>query len=181
VTSLPLITQLAVAATLAIPADAPVTPALVAQIQQRAGHYHEGEFGETYLAVEQSLKCNCGCGLDVHTCQYQMQCGTSPEWSARIRKDLEAGLTPKAIQASFVEEFGPTVLMSPPAEGFNLVGYFLPALAIISAGALVALVIRRGGAGRSRAMAPVEPASDAEQARLAAELKKLEQSESPDW
>jgi cytochrome c-type biogenesis protein CcmH/NrfF len=157
-----------------------VTPALAAQIQQSAGHYHEGEFGETYLALEQSLKCNCGCGLDVHSCQYQMQCGTSPEWSVRIRRDLEAGLTPEAIQASFVAEFGPTVLMSPPAEGFNLVGYFLPALAIISASALVGLVIR-GGPGRRRAPVPVEQATEAEQARLTAELRKLEQSESPDW
>jgi cytochrome c-type biogenesis protein CcmH/NrfF len=180
VTSLPLITQLAVAVTLAVPAGTPVTPVLVAQIQQSAGHYHEGEFGERYLALEQSLKCNCGCGLDVHSCQYQMQCGTSPEWSARIRRDLEAGLTPEAIQASFVAEFGPSVLMAPPAEGFNLVGYFLPALAIISAGALVGLVIRRGGA-RRHAVVPVEHVTDAEQARLAAELKKLEQSESPDW
>jgi cytochrome c-type biogenesis protein CcmH/NrfF len=180
VTSLPLITQLAMAASLAIPAGAPVTPALAAQIQQSSGHYHEGELGAKYLAVEQSLKCNCGCGLDVHSCQYQMQCGTSPEWSVRIRRELEAGLTPEAIRAGFVAEFGPTVLMSPPAEGFNLVGYFLPALAIVSAGALVGLVIR-GGTGRKPAVVPVEDASEAEQARLAAELRKLEQSESPDW
>ncbi|HSW28156.1 MAG TPA: cytochrome c-type biogenesis protein CcmH [Longimicrobiales bacterium] len=179
-TSLPLITQLAVAVTLAVPAGTPMTPALAAQIQQSAGHYHEGEFGAKYLALEQSLKCNCGCGLDVHSCQYQMQCGTSPEWSERIRTELEAGLTPEAIQASFVAEYGPTVLMSPPAEGFNLVGYFLPAVAILSASALVVLVIR-GGAGRRREVAPAEPASEAEQARLTAELRKLERSESPDW
>jgi cytochrome c-type biogenesis protein CcmH/NrfF len=180
VTSLPLITQLAVAVSVAIPAGTPVTPALVVQIQQSQGHYHEGAFGAEYLAVEQSLKCNCGCGLDVHSCQYQMQCGTSPEWSERIRTELEAGLTPEAIRASFVAEFGPTVLMSPPAEGFNLVGYFLPALAIISASVLVGLVIR-GGTGRNPAVTPVEQASEAEQARLAAELRKLERSESPDW
>lgn len=179
-TSLPLFAQLAAAATLAIPAGTPVTPALVAQIQQSEAHYHEGELGAVYLVVEQSLKCNCGCGLDVHSCQYQMQCGTSPEWSARIRRDLEAGLSPDSIRATFVAEFGPEVLMAPPAEGFNLVGYFLPALAIIAASGLVALIIR-GGAGRTRAAAPAEQLSDAEQARLAEELKKLEQSESPDW
>ena len=179
-TSLPLLAQLAAAVTLAIPAGAPVTPALVAQIQQSEGHYHEGELGEKYLALETSLKCNCGCGLDVHSCQFQMQCGTSPAWSERIRNDLEAGLTPEVIQASFVAEFGPTVLMSPPAEGFNLVGYFLPALAIVTAGALVVLVIQRGG-GRKEQAAPVQAVSDAEAASLAAELRKLEEAESPDW
>ena len=179
-TSLPLITRLAVAASLAMAAATPAAPALAAQAQESAGHYHEGELGAMYLAVEQSLKCNCGCGLDVHSCQYQMQCGTSPEWSARILRDLQAGLTPEAIQASFVAEYGPTVLMAPPAEGFNLVGYLLPALAIITSGALVGLLVRRG-AGRKPALAPAEPASEAEQARLAAEIKKLERSESPDW
>jgi len=180
VTSLPLLAQVAAALTLAIPVGTPLTPALVAQAQQSEGHYHEGELGEKYLRLEQSLKCNCGCGLDVHSCQYQMQCGTSPEWSVRIRRDLEAGVTPEAIQASFVAEFGPTVLMSPPAEGFNLIGYFLPALAILSAGALVGLAIR-GGARPKDALAPVQEPSDAEQARLAAELRKLEQAERPDW
>ena len=44
------------------------------------GHYHEGELGEKWLILESSLKCDCGCGLDVHSCQFQMQCGTSPVW-----------------------------------------------------------------------------------------------------
>jgi cytochrome c-type biogenesis protein CcmH/NrfF len=180
VTSLPLLAQIAAAVTIAIPANSPLTPALVAQIQQSPGHYHEGELGQKFLLLEQSLKCNCGCGLDVHSCQFQMQCGTSPDWSQRIRRDLEAGLTPEAIQASFVAEYGPTVLMSPPPEGFNLVGYFLPALAIVSAGAAVLLVIRAGG-GRKEELAPVAAPTDAEQARLAAELRKLEEAESPDW
>jgi len=183
VTALPLLASLAAAFTLALPADVPVMPALVAQIQQSEGHYHEGELGRQYLLLEQSLKCNCGCGLDVHSCQYQMQCGTSPDWSNRILRDLEAGLTPEAIKASFVAEYGPEVLMAPPAEGFNLVGYFLPALAILGASGLVALVIRggrAGGTGREE-LSPVEEVSDAERARLEAEMRKLERSESPDW
>lgn len=181
-TALPLLATLAAAATLALPADAPVMPALVAQIQQSAGHYHEGEFGRQFLLVEQALKCNCGCGLDVHSCQYQMQCGTSPDWSSRIRRDLEAGLTPDQIKAKFVDEYGPAVLMAPPAEGFNLVGYFLPLVAILGAAGLVALVIR-SGMGRRGALetVPVEEPTDAERARLEAELRRLEESESPDW
>lgn len=178
-TSLPLLAQMAAAAALVLPAGAPVTPALVAQLQQSEGHYHEGEFGEQFLRIEQSLKCNCGCGLDVHSCQYQMQCGTSPAWSERIRKDLERGLTPEAIQASFVAEYGPTVLMSPPAEGFNLVGYFLPALAIVTAGGMVLLLIR-AGRGKGPEVVRVE-ASPEEADRLSAELRKLEAAESPDW
>ncbi len=86
----------------------------------------------------------------------------------------------EAIEASFVAEFGPTVLMAPPAEGFNLLGYLLPAMAIVTAGMMVGLVIR-GGAGRRQEVAPVQELSEADQARLAEELRKLEEAESPDW
>ena len=177
---LPIVAQIATVATLAMPVDMPVAPALVAQVQQSEGHYHEGELGQKYLEIEQSLKCSCGCGLDVHSCQFQMQCGTSPVWSQQIRADLERGMTPEAIQASFVAEYGPTVLMAPPAEGFNLVGYLLPGFALIGAGMIVLLVIRRGSSGQLE-VATVEEVSDEERARLDAALRGLEEAESPDW
>ena len=113
------------------------------------GHYHEGEVGEKLLALESNFKCSCGCGLDAHTCQFQMQCGTSPVWSQRIRESLERGETVEAIEASFVADFGKTVLMLPPAEGFNLVGYFLPVFAIVTAGMLIGLLTRAGCSART--------------------------------
>ncbi len=179
-TTAPILAHLTAAVLASATASPGATAAVLAQIQQSEGHYHEGELGEKYLYVESRLKCDCGCGLDVHSCQYQMQCGTSPAWSARIRRDLEAGMSVEAIEASFVAEFGPTVLMAPPAEGFNLLGYLLPAMAIVTAGMMVGLVIR-GGAGRRQEVAPVQELSEADQARLAEELRKLEEAESPDW
>jgi cytochrome c-type biogenesis protein CcmH/NrfF len=143
------------------------------------GHYHDGDVGEKLLVLERALKCNCSCGLDVHSCQFQMQCGTSPVWSERIRQALEAGQEPEAIQASFVAQFGPTVLMAPPPEGFNLVGYLLPAFAIVTAGMLVGL-LARGGTSRSD-LAPVDHPTDEQSERLRAAMKKLEETESPDW
>ena len=147
--------------------------------QGSSGHYHEGEIGAKLLVLEQALKCDCGCGLDVHSCQFQMQCGTSPVWSQRIRAALEAGESPDVIEASFVADFGPEVLMSPPPEGFNLVGYFLPAFAIITAGMLVGLVAR-GGVGRERP-APVEHVTDEDAERLRTAMEKMDAAESPDW
>jgi len=180
VSILPILAHLAVAAVLALPADTTATPVVVPQDQRLEGHFHDGPLGAKYLLIEQSLKCDCGCGLDVHSCQFQMQCGTSPVWSARIRRELNDGMTPEAIQASFVGEFGETVLMSPPAEGFNLVGYLLPGFAIVGAGMLVGLVAK-GGATRGQQLAPVLETTDEEEARLAAELRRLEEAESPDW
>ena len=36
------------------------------------GHFHEGDLGAKALVLEQNLKCNCSCGLDVHSCQFQI-------------------------------------------------------------------------------------------------------------
>ena len=143
------------------------------------GHYHEGLIGEQLLIVERSLKCLCSCGLDVHSCQFQMQCADSPVWSARIRRDLEAGQSVEAIQASFVADFGGRVLMEPPAEGFNLLGYFLPATVILAAGALIGLVAR-GRMTRDH-LAPVTEIDDQDAERLRTEMQKLDEAESPDW
>ena len=178
--NLPILAHFAVAALLQLPATADQTPVVVPQDQHIEGHFHQGELGAKYLFIEQSLKCDCGCGLDVHSCQFQMQCGTSPVWSARIRRELNDGMTTEAIQAGFVAEFGETVLMSPPAEGFNLVGYLLPGIAIVTAGMLVGL-LAKGGAARRQELVPVLEVSDEEEARLAAELRRLEEAESPDW
>ena len=143
------------------------------------GHYHEGERGEKLMILETALKCNCGCGLDVHSCQFQMQCGTSPVWSQRIRESLEAGESVDAIRASFVAQFGTEVLMLPPAEGFNLLGYLLPALAIVTAGMFVG-VIARGNATRQK-LIPVQELSTDEEEKLRAALERLDAEESPDW
>ena len=146
-----------------------------------SGHFHTGELGELALLLELNIKCQCGsCSLDVHSCQFQMQCGTSPAWSERIRRSLEAGETPEAIEASFVADFGTAVLMSPPAEGFNLVGYLLPSVAIITAGMFIGLFLR-GRAGGREGLAPVTEIADADAERLRAELRKLDETEGPDW
>lgn len=145
-----------------------------------SGHFHEGEIGEKLMLLETALKCNCGCGLDVHSCQFQMQCGTSPGWSIRIREALERGESVEAIQAGFVAEFGGRVLMAPPAEGFNLVGYLLPALGIITAGMFVGLLVRNGASGRQRVELSGGVSED-DEARLKAALRKLDAEESPDW
>ncbi|MDA0313136.1 MAG: cytochrome c-type biogenesis protein CcmH [Gemmatimonadetes bacterium] len=145
----------------------------------RDGHVHVGDLGEKLLILESALKCDCGCGLDVHTCQFTMQCATSPGWSKRIRDSLAEGGSVDAIQAGFVTDFGTTVLMAPAPEGFNLVGYLLPGIAILTAGMLVGLVTRRGSNGSL--LVPVDAPTDDQTARLRAAMRKLDESESPDW
>ena len=143
------------------------------------GHYHEGELGDKLLGLESELKCNCGCGLDLHSCQFQMQCGVSPVWSKRIRDALDSGETVEAVEAGFVADFGTAVLLAPPPEGFNLVGYLLPAVAMLGAGMLLGLLARGGTV--SAEYVPITEPSDEDVARLREELRKLDEAESPDW
>lgn len=180
----------ALAAVLTLPAPAAAAPsappaagleAAYAQVMRSEAHVHRGELGEKYLMLERNLKCDCGCGLDVHSCQFQMQCGTSPVWSQRIKSQLEQGMTPEAIEAGFVAEFGPTVLMAPPATGFNLVGYLLPAVAILTAGMLVGLLARGGFRDDEQELVPAQDLSDEDARRLREEMRRMEEAESPDW
>jgi cytochrome c-type biogenesis protein CcmH/NrfF len=143
------------------------------------GHYHEGLTGEQWLLIERSIKCLCGCGLDVHSCQFQMQCDTSPGWSQRIRQELEAGWSAEDIQARFAADYGTQVLMAPPPEGFNLVGYFLPAVTILVAGAFITMLAR--GQIKRAGPAPVTDVADEDAERLRAEWQKLDEMERPDW
>ncbi len=143
------------------------------------GHYHEGELGDKLMVLESALKCDCGCGLDVHTCQFQMQCGTAPVWSQRIRASLERDESVEVIQASFVSDFGNAVLLAPPVEGFNLVAYFLPVLGIVTVGMLLGLLTR--GGTRREGLVPVEAVSDEEAKKLQEAMRKLDELESPDW
>jgi cytochrome c-type biogenesis protein CcmH/NrfF len=143
------------------------------------GHYHEGLTGEQWLIIEHKLRCNCSCTMDTHSCQFQMQCAISPGWSQRIKSELDAGRTPEEIEAGFVADYGLTVLMAPPAEGFNLVGYFLPAMAILVAAAVIGVLAR--GNMRRNPPAPVTEIADEDAERLRAEWQKLDEAESPDW
>jgi cytochrome c-type biogenesis protein CcmH/NrfF len=185
----PFFAHIAAAVVLATPAPASSAPEssalssaeLYTQIQQAAGHYHEGELGEKFLLIESNIKCDCGCSLDVHSCQFQMQCGTSPAWSERIRSELEAGRSVEVIEAGFVADFGPTVLMRPPAEGFNLVGYLLPAMAIVTAGMVMGLIVRGGARGMTAEAVPARELSGDEEDKLRDAMKKMDEAESPDW
>jgi cytochrome c-type biogenesis protein CcmH/NrfF len=85
----------------------------------------------------------------------------------------------EAIEASFVADFGKMALMAPPVEGFNLLAYFLPVIAIVTAGMLIGL-LTRGGMGR-KGLVPVEHLSEDEEEKLREAMKNLDELESPDW
>lgn len=140
-------------------------------------HRHDIPQGDKLLYVETQLRCNCGCGLNLHLCQFQMQCGTSPVWSQRALRELQAGSSEDAVLAGFVSDFGEAVLMAPPAEGFNWLGYLLPPAALVLGGVLVGVFLR--GRETAAADAPTQKLDPADWDRLQDELKALE--EDTEW
>jgi len=145
-------------------------------------HNHDGPFGEKLRILEESLRCTCGCTLDTHTCQLNMQCGTSPRWSARILQLLNEGMDEEEILEDFVLQYGTVALIAPPLEGFNWVGYLTPAVALLMGGALVGLVLRRTTHEPDLEPAMETAVSTEEWDRLQDEIRRLEEAEdSSDW
>jgi cytochrome c-type biogenesis protein CcmH/NrfF len=79
------------------------------------------------------------------TCHQLLALSHSPvaeRMRAFIRARLAAGESPGAIERELVDEFGPAVLAEPPARGFGLVAWLIPAGALAAAAAAVLAVAR---------------------------------------
>lgn len=119
------------------------------------------------IAIERRLHCTCGCTLDIYTCRTtDFTCTYSPALHKEIVAMVLAKQTPEQIVNAFVAREGEKVLMAPVASGFNLAGYVVPGLAMVSVGlALAAWLSRRrvavAATPSSAAAAPLPPDSEA--------------------
>ncbi|MGH7657736.1 MAG: cytochrome c-type biogenesis protein CcmH [Gemmatimonadales bacterium] len=127
-------------------------------------------------AIEQQLKCQCGCGLDVFTCRTtDFTCQTSPAMHREVAGLYGAGSSGEDIVQQFVDRYGDQVLMAPPPEGFNLAGYLLPGILILlGAIALIFTFRRRRRKARARVTPGEAMGSPEEMARLERALAELE-------
>ena len=89
--------------------------------------------------VAQDLVCLCGdCNREsLATCL----CGFAASLRQELNADLDAGRTRQQIIDQFVEQFGPVVLATPPAQGYNLLAWIAPAAALILGIAMVRSVL----------------------------------------
>ena len=129
----------------------------------------------TQQEVEESLTCQCGCGLTVHACNH-LQCGSGEPIKKEVAERLAAGEDKETILAAFRARYGEKVLSSPTFHGFNWLAWVTPFAAVLAGGLGISLVIRRWV--RSPGVSPVSrpPVGDAElRRRLAQELAALDQ------
>lgn len=94
--------------------------------------------------LEHRIRCQCGCTLDVYTCRTtDFSCQVSPSMHRDIMALVDGGYSAEEILGEFVNVYGERVLMAPPREGFNIVGYVLPASAIAVGAVVLAVMLRR--------------------------------------
>src|SRR5215218_9132115 len=80
--------------------------------------------------VGDKLACKCGaCNNTVATCQ-MLECHYSLPARERIGQMQKAGMDDKTIVDAFVKEGGLAALAAPPTDGFNLLAWVMPFIAI---------------------------------------------------
>jgi cytochrome c-type biogenesis protein CcmH len=108
-----------------------LTSALVyAQNSDRAKH------------VGGQLMCMCGCNEILTQCNH-VGCTVSASMLKELDQRVQTANSDDLILQSFVQEFGAKVLAVPPAQGFNLLAWGIPAIAFAGGLALVGVVIRQ--------------------------------------
>ena len=106
------------------------------------------------------LACKCGgCNNTVGNCP-MLKCHYADPARQRIAKMLADGMTDDAIVAVFVKEEGLSALAVPPAEGFNLLGWVMPFIALVAGLGMIWMYIKRFRKPVDAVAPPLEPAVD---------------------
>jgi cytochrome c-type biogenesis protein CcmH/NrfF len=133
---------------------------------------------EAIKRIEQQIHCTCGCNLDVFTCRTtDFSCTYSPELHREVVALYDDGKTAQQILDAFVAKYGEKVLMAPEPDGFNLLGYLLPGVAITVGAVVLTVVIGRKERRRSLALAAASPSGPIEREPAPAPAASAEELE----
>jgi len=128
------------------------------------------------IEIEESLVCQCGCGLTVHACNH-LHCPSGIPIKEEVGRRLAAGETKEQILAHFAERYGEKVLSAPTLRGFNLVAWIAPAVFMLLGGGVVAFVARRW-TRQTTELSPSAPAGvahdDPNRERLLREIREFD-------
>ena len=92
--------------------------------------------------IEESLTCQCGCGLTVHSCNH-LQCESAIPLRAEVREQMALGKDKPTILKYFADKYGEKILSSPTAKGFNLLAWTMPFVLLGLGGVFIALFVVR--------------------------------------
>ena len=88
------------------------------------------------------LMCQCGCSQVLLECNH-VGCTTSHTMLKELDERIARGDADDLILQSFIQEYGPTVLVDPPKRGFTGLVWFIPIIAPLIALYLVWELVRR--------------------------------------
>jgi cytochrome c-type biogenesis protein CcmH/NrfF len=100
-------------------------------------------------ALSLRLKCMCGgCDDTAGTCNHSGgafagPCATAQAELKEIDQRIARGESDDLILQDFVQEYGPSVLVTPPAKGFNWLVWVMPVALPLLAFVLVWQIVRR--------------------------------------
>jgi cytochrome c-type biogenesis protein CcmH len=127
----------------------------------------------SFQDLEESLTCQCGCGLTVHSCNH-LQCPSAIPLRQEIREQLSLGLDKEAVLAHFSDKYGEKILSSPTTSGFNLAAWVTPFVALAFGGVFVVFTLLRWRRPRRASAAPAEAPKAGATGAKAAHEKILE-------
>lgn len=116
------------------------------------------------------LLCRCGCGASITSCN-MINCHFADPVRVELLKMIDSGMSEQAILDAFVEKHGKIILRKPPAEGFYLVGWIMPFVAVAGGLALLWLVLQNY-LSRKTPPAAATPSDSQELARYREKIEK---------
>ncbi|HEY8056972.1 MAG TPA: cytochrome c-type biogenesis protein CcmH [Terriglobales bacterium] len=135
----------------------------------------DADFGARARRLGQQLICTCGCTQGALVCNH-VGCPVVTQMRAEISARAQSTDSDGLILQSFVQEYGTQVLAVPTRQGFNLVAWIMPWVAL-GLGLIAALFfiqrwrLRPAAATPSPASVPPPPVEGI-RAEIAAELER---------
>jgi cytochrome c-type biogenesis protein CcmH len=92
--------------------------------------------------VGEGLTCQCGCGLTVANCNHP-SCAFAVPLRGEIAEMIKRGMSRLQIIQSFRQKYGEKVLSAPTTEGFNLLAWVMPYVAVGAGMLLIMIAVAR--------------------------------------
>lgn len=164
-----------------MPLPCVVAAALALVLLTPFGAAGQGQQGPSFQELEESLTCQCGCGLTVHSCNH-LTCPSAIPLRAEIREQMALGKGKAEILDHFRQTYGELILSSPTTRGFNLLAWVLPFVAVAVGLFFIVFVVRRWvtvqqsrrAANATTPIADSPAVSSQYQARFEKELRELD-------
>ena len=93
---------------------------------------------ERAQSIDRTLICPVCPGETIDQAQVEL----ARQMRTVVREKLAEGMTRDEVLQFFVDRYGESVLAAPPKDGFNLIAWVVPIVAVVVGVAVVALVVR---------------------------------------